>query len=159
MTDFQIKSNHKMADPRIKVRCKYQNIGYCKYQNNCKYLHNSKICLKTQCKEKNCIKRHPKECRYKEKCKKGTNCLYRHDKTSESKEMSLLKNLNKKLLKEITVLKLRLKETEDIESELRNNLKSSKDVVKAFKRSAETLIVKTTSLKLEIETEKAYVKV
>ena len=153
MTDFQIKSNHKMADLRIKVRCKYQNFGYCKYQNNCKYLHNNKIYLTTQCKEKSCLKKQPKVCRYKEKCRRGPNCLYRHDKTFESKEMSELKSQNKKLLKEIEVLELRLKETENIELEFTNNLKSSQDVVKSFERSAETVIVENKSLKIEIETQ------
>ena len=43
-----------------------------------------------------------------------THCLYRHDKTSESKEISQPKNQNKKFLKEREVLKLRLKITEDI---------------------------------------------
>ena len=58
-----------------------------------------------------------------------------------------------KLLKEIEVLELRLKETENIELRFTNNLKSSQDVVKSFERSAETVIVENKSLKIEIETQ------
>ena len=108
---------------------------------------------------KKSLKQHPKECRYKEKCRRRTNCLYKHNTTLESdksKEILQLENQNQKLLKEIEVIKHRLKETEDKALEFEKHLKSAKDVAKAFKRSAETLIVDNTSMKHEIENLKAY---
>ena len=42
------------------------------------FKHHTEVYKNTFCKEKYCIKRHPKECRYRQKCRNGDKCCYRH---------------------------------------------------------------------------------
>ena len=43
------------TDKKIKNKCKYFNSGYCKFQNDCKFMH-----PETSCRDKQCQKRHAK---------------------------------------------------------------------------------------------------
>ena len=50
-------------------RCSYNNRGYCKYQNGCKYIHYEQVCEKFlrdgKCgMEQNSQQRHPQICKY-----------------------------------------------------------------------------------------------
>ena len=59
-------------------KCRYYNRGYCKFKENCHYLHSSSVCdtfLKDGiCRKTDCKERHPKDCRYwtrnVERCKR-----------------------------------------------------------------------------------------
>ena len=93
------------------VTCKYNNIGFCKFEDNCKYVHYVTNCSKQQCKTKSCQKRHPKICRYRNKCKRINSCKYLHQenqiltlKIKEEKEQLILET--NKLRSEIENLKL-----------------------------------------------------
>ena len=66
-------------------RCRYDNGGYCKYQNRCKFKHFQTVCemfLKDgKCEDKNCDNRHPKICRYwrdDKECVRNEHCKYLH---------------------------------------------------------------------------------
>ena len=66
-------------------KCRYFNRGYCKYKENCKYSHASKICeeyLKDGiCVLDRCADRHPKHCRYWSSDPEGCrykSCQYLH---------------------------------------------------------------------------------
>ena len=73
----------KMVD-KIKMSdkiCKYFNTGYgnfTKTHEGCRIKHPTEVCKLTICKENICMKRHPKECRYRSKCKQGNGCFYKH---------------------------------------------------------------------------------
>ena len=69
----------EMKEVLFKKRCKFNNYGYCQYKTNCKYIHSETVCPKRHCKTFRCVNRHPKECRYKERCRRKSNCSYRHD--------------------------------------------------------------------------------
>ena len=68
-----------MTEKKKTALCKYFNSGYCKFQSECKYIHAKEVCSKLKCKTKRCSKRHPKTCRYGDKCKRRTVCLFKHD--------------------------------------------------------------------------------
>ena len=75
-----------MADKK----CKYYNTGYCKFRDQCKFNHPSDICQENECKNKKCSNRHPRNWRYKMKCKRQTTCAYKHNKNvpySDSKQL------------------------------------------------------------------------
>ena len=61
-----------------KVVCEYYDEGYCMYKEKCKNLHHKEVCQESFCNRKECFRRHPKACRYKEHCRRGRNCLYLH---------------------------------------------------------------------------------
>ena len=65
-----IKNNKKDESSRLslieesdKKRCKFWNRGYCKFKQNCPFLHPQAICIEEQCSNKNCEKRHPNICK------------------------------------------------------------------------------------------------
>ena len=66
--------------------CHFYNSGYCKFQKNCKFFHSKERC-EGECSGKNCRKRHPKLCKFGEKCRRKVSCEYRHN--HEPKESNL----------------------------------------------------------------------
>lgn len=44
------------------LRCYFYNIGYCKENTNCIYLHSKDDC-ETSCTEETCLKRHRQKCK------------------------------------------------------------------------------------------------
>ena len=49
-------------------KCLFNDNGYCKYEDKCRNKHSLNICKIKNC-NKNCEERHPKQCKYKMKCK------------------------------------------------------------------------------------------
>ena len=70
----------------IVKKCRYHNRGYCKFKDNCRFLHSQVICgnfLENQvCRTRQCQKRHPRDCRYwtgnPEGCIRQETCQYLH---------------------------------------------------------------------------------
>ena len=87
-----------MADPSRKVRCKYQNFSYCKYQKM-QISPQQQNLLDNPVQREKLRKETSQRIKIQRKFRRGTHCFYRHDKTLESKEMLQPKNQNKKLLK------------------------------------------------------------
>ena len=44
-------------------RCNFFNRGYCKFKENCPLFHPKEICSEKQCLNKECMKRHIRECK------------------------------------------------------------------------------------------------
>jgi hypothetical protein len=70
---------------KLKVKCKFFNIGFCRMKENCPFLHKSlDMCdfykNGTNCQNQNCDDRHPKCCRYFKRgsCFRKESCLYFH---------------------------------------------------------------------------------
>ena len=72
------------------TRCKFYNSGFCLFTNKCKFVHPKSNCPKESCRSKVCQLRHPKSCRYNDKCRRQTTCLYKH----KSDEKKLTRKLN-----------------------------------------------------------------
>ena len=69
-----------MCEEGIQRKCKYYNSGFGKNRDGCKYIYNPGICLELKCKDKKCLKRHPKACCFKTECRRRSSCLYKHNK-------------------------------------------------------------------------------
>ena len=60
--------------------CKFFDRGYCSRKNDCAFLHTSEICksmTREECDDKQCMKRHPKMCKFGFDCKRAV-CTFRH---------------------------------------------------------------------------------
>ena len=72
-------------DKKQKVKCRYFNIGYCKYKERCKFKHPEQICkeyVERKCNGRNCEKRHPKACKWVDSesgCHRKQSCDFSHD--------------------------------------------------------------------------------
>ena len=68
--------------------CKRNKLGYCKYGDQCRYLHVDELCDDTKCEVLTCEKRHPRSCRfYREHgmCKFTDFCKYAHNQPLNDK--------------------------------------------------------------------------
>ena len=64
--------------------CKFFDRGYCLRKNECAFLHAYEICKslsREECGKKDCVKRHPKMCKFGFNCKRAV-CTFRHPNTS-----------------------------------------------------------------------------
>ena len=67
-----------------KPRCKYYNVGYCKYKVKCKFTHPTEVCNNNvggKCEDQKCLKRHPKICKWltgSSGCRRNENCEFSH---------------------------------------------------------------------------------
>ena len=67
-------------------KCNFFNKGFCKFKENCPFLHPTVICTELNCKEKECSQRHPKNCKnfLKGSCKFGELCEFiHHDESTQ----------------------------------------------------------------------------
>ena len=80
-------------------QCKYFCSGYCKFKSSCKLIHPKETCDGQDCMIKQCMKKHPKLCRYKEKCIKG-NFFFMNKHTNVHNTLRETRRLQKNLLQE-----------------------------------------------------------
>ena len=100
----------KVFQNRNLFQCYHNNRGYCSFRDKCRYQHFQDICTNNICREKECKKRHPVICRYKNDCKflKTNNCAFKHihvDDKDLEKEYKICTDDIKRLKSEITDLK------------------------------------------------------
>ena len=74
------------------IKCKYNNRGYCRNKQKCKYLHSNIVCEKhikgEVCENNHCSLRHPRKCllfRMKSGCRFGLSCQYIHENNDKEK--------------------------------------------------------------------------
>ena len=86
---------------RKQHRCRHNNSGYCKMEADCLHFHSEKICeqflMNGKCEEsKQCIHRHPKECKFwlndPQGCLRGDICTCTALKT-KGRRLRILKGL------------------------------------------------------------------
>ena len=90
--------------------CVYYKTGFCKFRDHCKNMHIEELCSDSACTGDNCLRRHPKMCRFYAflgSCKFSDRCSYSHD-NQLCKDVVVLR-------KELTELRQRLL---NVESEL-----------------------------------------
>ena len=65
-----------------KKQCRFDNLGYCRENNDCPFYHADSVCplylSKVICWKRECRDRHPKLCRYYDECFRGSSCRYLH---------------------------------------------------------------------------------
>ena len=90
---MHIKKNLKLTKASSEnvnhVQCYHNNVGYCRYRDQCRYPHYTEICQRSICRDSRCKYRHPKTCKHGERCKflKRNCCVYSHN-TVNSNEIS-----------------------------------------------------------------------
>ena len=80
--------------------CNHDKYGYCKFTQVCRKYHVQEICLENKCEHQNCLKRHPKNCRFfsiYQRCKFGEYCAFKHSENEQRKEIDELKDKVKHL--------------------------------------------------------------
>jgi hypothetical protein len=89
-----LKKATLLSEPEERKQCIFDRTGYCREKEKCLFLHTDDICEffqeKLVCWKKNCIKRHPRICRYFQRdiCRRE-NCRYLHKSTTETKAVDL----------------------------------------------------------------------
>ena len=104
----------------MKDICKYHQTGYCKHGKQCNRTHVNEICSKfKECNEINCIRRHPKTCKYFTIFKycKFDNCAYLHENSGSNPCLKLLE-------KDIAGLKSEIDQLKVVNKKLNNSIKN-----------------------------------
>ena len=137
-------------EPTIKV-CPYYMVGFCKFRSHCKHIHPTEDCGERKCGDKNCMKRHRKQCRFGKNCTRIETCEFLHQtKIRENTETLKLETQQKSLQeliksKEKQILELSVK-IEQLEitvkglEEERNKVKSLEKIVKETEEKVSTII-------------------
>ena len=68
-----------MYDISINPKCLFNNTGFCKFCEQCRKQHYKTVCLIQNC-DKKCKSRHPKPCKFNQKCKFFAQniCAFKH---------------------------------------------------------------------------------
>ena len=80
----ELENKGKYKQKKFK-KCKYYNVGYCKYNEKCRFIHPGKTCqnyLEGKCNESDCPSRHPRACKWYQGakgCRRIEICKYSHD--------------------------------------------------------------------------------
>lgn len=105
-----------MADPKL---CKRYKFGYCKFNMQCRFKHNSEICENVSCTVTNCDKRHPVECWWYNRfgrCK-FTYCAYSHPSKVDFK--TKIAELEKMIKEKETEMKIQIAKINEIKEVLK----------------------------------------
>ena len=129
--------------------CRHYRVGYCKCSIACRHKHIKEECEVKDCNKK-CIRRHIKTCRYGAKCKRISDCEFKH---VEKEQYSVKHKLVEKRYKEKGIIEARL-ELESLQTEV-NELKIKIDEQKILLNDAslhkENIIAENFSLKQEMK--------
>ena len=111
--------------------CHYNQTGFCKYRDKCKNKHVNDTCADGNCSTKQCLKRHPKDCRkYKSNtgCSFNRECAYKHDTENDSTNQDEINkavaNVTIKHENEIKVLKAKMDKLKKTIETMDVNIKS-----------------------------------
>ena len=126
------------------ILCKFQNSGYCKYKERCRFKHVSEHC-EGRCGRKTCRKRHQKQCRFGEKCRRQTTCEYKHQTTDDEESLkdkiSILEATIKNFVEENKKKKAEMDEIElELKVSLKKVLKENKDKDNTISELKERLV-------------------
>ena len=101
-----IKDKEEVIDTSVdkqkrKVKCRYNDRGYCRQLSECVFLHSDIICDKVlsngKCSDsKECLLRHPKDCKHwmgdSRGCLRGDVCKYLHQSNKKGINLKVNKN-------------------------------------------------------------------
>ena len=128
-------------------KCSYNDTGYCKFKEECRKLHSSSICQNDNC-DKSCPERHPKECKFREKCKfhgKGL-CAFSHETVDNEKN-----NFEKRMKDLENVFALHKAESEE---RIKSVSEVIKNVKKEYSENVKNLVKEIADLKKVVEDQK-----
>ena len=117
--------------------CKFNQSGFCKYQNHCRKQHINDSGPTSMCNNMACLLRHPKVCKYFtnfRRCKFGESCAYLHghDTQTEDKNISELEHELENVKAKISEIDAILLKLEQIESRIssmeESNLRNREEI-------------------------------
>ena len=100
--------------------CKFNQMGYCKFGNECHKYREEKVCKIRNCDPRKCRNHHPKECKYYAQnrfCKFGTDCRFTHHDHVKSGEFGSAFEDIRNLKAKVDYLKNTVKSLIDIRHE------------------------------------------
>ena len=123
--------------------CKFNQSGFCKYQEQCRKQHVMDICPTPMCNNLSCLLRHPKVCKYFlsfRRCKFGDLCAFLHgpDKQTDAEISELEQEIQhvKAKISEVDTILAQLDKIEgrisDVEKSNLKNCEEFKEVMKIF---------------------------
>ena len=116
-----------------KTVCPYYRVGYCKYKNKCRLFHPKENCGDRKGRDKACIKRHRKSCKFGQTCSRKEYCEFLHDQQVKVNET----------IKKPTTRQLELEETI---KEKDNKIEELSEKVKTLEKSFSSMLEKIKSL-------------
>ena len=128
--------------------CKFNYFGHCKFGNQCQKQHLQETCYTFPCKEDNCVKRHPRLCKflmYFGTCKFKDACSFLHKPSHQEDlliqeveklkvEIEQLRNgLIQTILNKLKTLENKVDDKEEVENtEPNSNIKASENSKEVF---------------------------
>ena len=110
--------------------CKYNTFGFCKFREYCRKRHENKVCDNQNNCNRECIKRHPKECKTfnkSGKCRFNEDCAYQHvnkvDSNSQSEINQMMTQLMIKHDSEVAHLKAEVEVLKQLVLDMGNHMK------------------------------------
>ena len=99
--------------------CKYNQTGICKFKSTCPNIQENEICHVKNFSLNQCVKWHPKECRYYAEYKycKFRSCAFAHSERIEHGEVNALKQDIEYIKHEIGILKLTIQSLTTVRQE------------------------------------------
>ena len=120
----------------LQQKCRFQNEGFCKFREKCRFRHVKEICHNGQCEKRTCPRRHQRKCKFfflRDHCKFGEFCEYSHDiKNNQNEELLKLKDALEETSRES-------KTSKNIEKENSNLRKANESLMKDVKKQAKQL--------------------
>ena len=162
MTEFKRMKNQYF---RNSLKCWFNDTGYCKFGQECQKRHFSIICSIAKC-DKKCNGRHPKLCKFEEKCKfsKKNICAFKHvTLASDDGQIKAHKSQMELLVKENENLKEKVKDLEtkianeksvEVKTEEHEELKAHKIKIVLFEKENKNFMGKVIELEENITNEK-----
>ena len=125
--------------------CRYNQTGFCKFKNTCPNIHVNEICLVKNCSLNQCVKRHPKKCKYYAEYKycKFRSCAFANSQRIEHGEVNELRQDIEYMKHEIGILQLTVQSLITVRQQ-------NEDIISAICTLKEEIEnIKTTNLKTE----------
>ena len=76
----------------IETICEFNQTGFCKFLSHCRNQHVMDICPTDQCKDMNCVLRHPRTCNFFSnfgRCKFDEECAYLHNSRNQTIDLEI----------------------------------------------------------------------
>jgi hypothetical protein len=110
------------------IVCRHYMYGFCKFGETCRKQHAKETCQEMFCENENCLKRHPRNCKFYDKysrCKFGDYCAFAHRENPQ--------------LVENKIMKIKVEVLENDLNEERNDIIDLKEKVKGLEAIVEEL--------------------
>ena len=125
----------------IETICKFNQTGFCKFLSHCRNQHVMDICPTVQCKDMNCVLRHPRTCKFFSnfgRCKFDEECAYLHNSRNQTIDLEI-----RELESELRRTKTKIKELKNFQERM--------DKLETIQKASEEIDMKMSDRVFRIE--------